>query len=269
MRYKRYCLPLLAGLLLFVTAVTSFVMAGDPLKEDEDFLYGDPDGDEIFTWEEFLIGTDPYNADSDNDGIPDRWEYIIAEMDPSDSADAHMDNDYDPSLNASIGEREATYVAIKALGDGTQMVWPADRTKTFVEPVFDEDGPHYDNYEEYYRPYRDQYDNMKIKIMMTYPQRPDTDGDGLLDPDDYEPFNYDNDGTGVGAAEAPLVPVEPEKEAQVLEKPAQEPNDNIPIIKEPEPIIENNVQNFDFVIVKPEQSDASKNYLLDADNDGI
>jgi hypothetical protein len=269
MRSIKYYLPILAGLLLLVTAMANFAMAGDPLKEDEDFLFGDPDNDEIFTWEEFLIGTDPYNSDSDNDGIPDFWEYVVGEMDPSDASDAHKDNDYDPSLNNSIGERDATFEAIKALGDGTQMTWPSDREKTFVEPVFDEDGSHYDNYEEYYRPYRDQNDNMKIKIMKTYPQRPDTDGDGILDPDDYEPFNFKNDGTGVGSAEAPLVKIDTKENVEATEVPNVETENNV--IKEPfTEVPENNLEHFDFVLIKPEQSTVdNKKHLFDADNDGI
>ena len=49
-------------------------MAGDPLNKDTQFLNSDPDGDSITTWEEFTVGTDPFNTDSDNDGLPDWWE---------------------------------------------------------------------------------------------------------------------------------------------------------------------------------------------------
>jgi alpha-tubulin suppressor-like RCC1 family protein len=35
----------------------------------------DADGDGLTAWEENLLGTDDNNADSDNDGMPDAWEY--------------------------------------------------------------------------------------------------------------------------------------------------------------------------------------------------
>ena len=50
---------LLGGIL----CVSGVVLAGDPLEKDGDydFLWGDPDGDMIYTIEEFEYGTDPYN----------------------------------------------------------------------------------------------------------------------------------------------------------------------------------------------------------------
>jgi hypothetical protein len=158
-------------------------MAGDPLNTDEEFLYGDPDDDWILNWEELILGTDPYNGDSDNDGLPDFWEYQIAQMDPADAGDAHLDYDYYPTTFHTIGEKEALFSEIKKDID----VWPANREITFAEPWIGEDGPHYDNYEEYYRSYRDKNDGMKIKLMSTLPQNPDSDGDGILDPDDEVP----------------------------------------------------------------------------------
>ena len=267
MRYKRYIIPTLVGLLLLVTVVTNYAMAGDPLDKDDDFLYGDPDGDEILTWEEFLLGTDPYNADSDFDGIPDYWEYVIGEMDPSDASDAHEDHDYDPSTNFSIGEREATFDAVKKDID----VWPSDRSVTFVEPMFDEDGPHYDNYEEYYRPYHDQYDNMKVKIMNTLPQKPDSDGDGKLDPDDYEPFNFKNDGLGAGGADAPASAINQENDFEVKKLDSDELNHgtNVEVQFTSEP--QESSYDFNVAPEEPEKEAAveNKKKLLDSDNDGI
>ena len=189
MRYKIYSVLVLAGLLFIVVVISNFVAAGDPMDKDDDFLYSDHDGDEIATWEEFILGTDPYNPDSDFDGLPDYWEHYIADMDPSDAADAHLDFDYLPNNNFSIGERDANFDAVRSDID----VWPANRGISFIEPILTEEGPHYDNYEEYYRTYRDKDDGMKIKLMSTLPRRPDTDGDGYLDPDDYLPRVY-NDG---------------------------------------------------------------------------
>jgi hypothetical protein len=261
MRYQNIYLPLIVGLLLLITVCASSALAGDPLKEDEDFLYSDPDDDTIFTWEEFLYGTDPYNSDSDFDGMPDRWE-IDQEMDPSDASDAHEDNDYDAPYNTSIGEREANFDAVKKDID----VWPSNRAITYVEPMFEEDGPHYDNYEEYYRPYHDQNDNMKIKIMMTRPGVPDSDGDGKLDPDDYEPFNFKNDGLGIGGADAPEEAIEINHDTSNLAD--LESNDESILV-----VTLNTQPAFDFEVAVPQTTPApiksNKNYLIDADNDGF
>jgi hypothetical protein len=187
----------LASVFILVLVAGS-AMAGDPLKRDEEFLESDPDQDYIPTWMEFILGTDPYNADSDNDGLPDNWEYENL-MDPADASDAHLDYDYLPQGEGLVGERdcEFNFRAIKKDID----IWPANRDMSFEDLVFIEDGIHYDNYEEYYRPYHDQYDEYKIKIMHTRPRDSNTDDDWLLDPDDYEPLNYDNDGVGAGGAD--------------------------------------------------------------------
>jgi hypothetical protein len=41
----------------------------------------DPDNDGLTNWEEYLIGTDPLNWDSDKDGLPDGWERDFREFD--------------------------------------------------------------------------------------------------------------------------------------------------------------------------------------------
>ena len=174
---------------LGLSILTGSVLAGNPLSKDEAFLFGDPDGDDIITWQEFLLGTDPYNPDSDNDGLPDYWEYYIADMDPADSSDAHLDFDYYPSREWEQGEVESTFSEISKDID----VWPSNTETTFVKVIDDEAGIHYDNYEEYYRSYRDPNDGFKVKLMSTLPYDPDTDDDGLLDPDDPWPVNYPND----------------------------------------------------------------------------
>jgi hypothetical protein len=272
MRYKKYGLPIMTALLLLITMFTGFALAGDPLEADTLFLESDPDLDELPTYIEFLLGTDPYNSDSDNDGLPDNWEYENL-MNPADSSDAHDDFDYIPTTNFSVGEREANYEAIVQLGDGTAMVWPADISITFTTPVFDEDGPHYDNYEEYYRPYRDQNDELKVKIMKTNPNNPDCDGDGILDPDDYEPFNFKNDGLGAGGYEAPeeVKPFIPDNTMKKVEVSGTEnqANNDVSILyfdysNEPE------YQTYDINVEETTQPPAdNKNNLKDADNDGI
>jgi len=59
----------------------------------------DDDGDGLLTWEERLLGTDPYDDDTDYDGMNDTFEFIHA-LDPLSSADAGQDADGDQLTNA-------------------------------------------------------------------------------------------------------------------------------------------------------------------------
>jgi hypothetical protein len=166
------------------------------LKKDKKFREGDPDGDGIPTWEEFLLGIDPFNVDSDNDGLPDGWEKEYwPQLNPADSKDAHLDFDYDPIHDAQgydIGERSAQFTAIDYYRNNQPITWPGNPSITYVEPVFDETGPHYDNYEEYYRPYYPFKNKDIIRYIHTNPLNPDTDGDKYLDPDDEFPIWWPN-----------------------------------------------------------------------------
>lgn len=78
-------------------------------------LEDDPDFDGLSNYEEFLgpdnaantnDWSDPANADSDGDGIPDGWEYFYG-YDPNDAADAAMDSDED-GLNSLREYQEGT-----------------------------------------------------------------------------------------------------------------------------------------------------------------
>lgn len=123
----------------------------------------DIDGDGLTSIEEFGLGTDPNLADSDLDGLPDGWEFEN-NLDPTDPTDAELDFDY------FGGEEFASY---------TEVSYP------------------YTNYDEFYRVVG-QDENGQDIIQHTDPNNPDTDGDGILDPDDPWPLNYKNDGTGSG-----------------------------------------------------------------------
>lgn len=208
---------LLLSIFLAATAVSTVAMAGDPLekKDDFEFLMSDPDGDNILTIDEFAIGTDPFNVDSDNDGLPDWWELEYspwsnpdhnALMDPTDPADAHLDFDYLPKYNATgfeIGEQDAKFSAIEYLKGKKPITWPSNPNIMYTQLVFNENSKHYDNYEEYYRPYTDiwHYDEDVIRYMHTSPVDSDTDDDGYLDPDDQTPVDYFNDGIYPGIAD--------------------------------------------------------------------
>lgn len=205
MRLTSYLLIFFISGILFISTFTNLAFAGDPLKREYRFLMGDPDEDSIPTWEELLVGSDPYNPDSDNDGLPDYWELEYSRwrntkpnalMNPTDSSDAHLDFDYEPISNTSKWppkwECDAKFTALESINNLT-IIWPSDPDITFTQPVFDEKEPHYDNYEEFYRPYiftdPDTKDEL-IRYLHTNPISPDTDGDCLLDPDDLGPLSY-------------------------------------------------------------------------------
>ncbi|MCD6382862.1 MAG: hypothetical protein J7L88_00165, partial [Thermoplasmata archaeon] len=57
----------------------------------------------------------------------------------------------------------------------------------------------YTNYNEFYRVVGQDEEGNDI-IQHTDPTNPDSDGDGILDPDDRWPLNYKNDGTGSGGS---------------------------------------------------------------------
>jgi hypothetical protein len=58
----------------------------------------DPDQDQLTTVEELQIGTDPFNPDSDADGMPDGWEWTHR-FNPLDPGDARQDADEDGLSN--------------------------------------------------------------------------------------------------------------------------------------------------------------------------
>lgn len=266
--------------ILALTAFASLVMASDPLEKDEAFLNRDPDRDTVPNWEEFWVGTDPYNSDSDNDGLPDWFELEYSQwrnpdhnalMDPTDSSDAHLDFDFDPKSNGTQGERDAEFKAVLNLKDGRDMVWPSDPSFKFITILPHEDSKHYDNYEEYFRPYTQVEDGKPdvIRYMHTNPTDEDTDGDLFLDPDDFEPLGWRNDGLSPGGNDGPENPGHTE---------VKKPNtvDNKPI-KEPliEPIVPTNNEIFEIEIEQSTSEPKQKSnndkgkYPQDIDNDGI
>lgn len=155
-------LAILIALVLGVSAFMGFASALNPLSnKDADY---DPDGDLLDNVAEFAAGSDPNNWDTDGDGLPDGWE-VESGMSPVDPSDAKDDFDY------FGGEENANFNLV--------------------------DYP-YDNYAEYYRlAYVDSQTGENV-YRATDPTNADTDGDGLLDPDDQFPWDYSNDGTGGG-----------------------------------------------------------------------
>ena len=122
----------------------------DPLECNDP--NADPDADGLSNYEEFLgpdraattnlDWTDPTDADSDNDGMPDGWEYFYG-LNPSSGADKYQDLDGDGLVN--LGEFN--------LGSNPRL--------------YDTDG--------------DGLPDGQEAIFGTDPQDVDTDNDGLID----------------------------------------------------------------------------------------
>jgi hypothetical protein len=53
------------------SASSAFGAVSIGVLADNTWLAADPDGDHLTTWREYLLGTDPLNADTNGDGIPD------------------------------------------------------------------------------------------------------------------------------------------------------------------------------------------------------
>lgn len=150
---------MLCASFLVLAATTGFVSALSPLDDSDAFL--DPDGDGLTNVEEFNAGTDPGNPDTDNDGLPDGWEWDYM-MDPTDFTDAGNDEDYSDPVWDNRHEEYSMFTQVP--------------------------GPHYTNYDEYYRYYNTDTDG-KDNYLHTSPLCDDTDGDDLMDPDDPAPLN--------------------------------------------------------------------------------
>jgi hypothetical protein len=154
-------------MIMSFSALVGISQALNPLKgNDWDF---DPDMDGLNNLDEFVAGSDPNNWDTDGDGLPDGWE-VDNSLDPTDPADAEDDFDY------FSGEEFAT---------GTQVEVP------------------YLNYDEYFRLAGVDSETGENVYRPTDPNNPDTDGDGMLDPDDSWPWDFSNDGTGGGGNGGP------------------------------------------------------------------
>lgn len=138
------------------------------LNEDNmnnlDIDYSDADEDGLNAFIEEMYGTNPNKADTDGDGVPDYAELVELGTDPN-----KMDSD-DNGIN-----------------DGDE----------------DADGDKLTNYEEYlagtlnYVMYSDRdslNDYEEVKVYMTDPMNPDTDGDGMTDGweinNEYDPKVY-------------------------------------------------------------------------------
>jgi hypothetical protein len=139
-------------------------------------LDGDNDGDRLSNHVEFIIGSNPFNADSDDDGLSDGFEIdelftitssIVADSD----GNGLPDGDEDPDSDGLTNRDE------QAFGSA-----PLDA---------DPDGDVLSDYDE--------------RRLSTDPADPDTDDDTLLDgveeAQSLDPTKFDTDGDGVGDAD--------------------------------------------------------------------
>jgi len=114
----------------------------------------DDDGDGLLRGDEFFMGTDPANPDTDGDGFSDGVECGRLDSDPLDAGDPHPVTTAVPWI--SCGAAKQAWLA-----ENESMAWVTPKTLTDD----DGDGIQYSD-ERYYG---------------TDPDNPDTDGDGFSD----------------------------------------------------------------------------------------
>ena len=141
---------------------------------------GDTDEDELFDIYEKVIDTDPFDSDTDDDGLPDGYEVITLNTDPleidtDENGISDADEDFDSDNLSNLGE----------YNHGTEP----------FNPDTDEDG---------------FMDGDEVYTYGTEPLNPDTDNDGLLDGEEsydgsiyakygiyFDPLNPDTNGNGI------------------------------------------------------------------------
>ncbi len=136
---------------------------------------GDPDFDQLANSNEFTIGTDPNDGDTDGDGMPDGWEaQYIPDLSPT-NADDTVDSDFDGLDN--IGEYGKKCDPTNSDSDGDSMldgweaIYPlACNPTNAADAEFD------------YEP--DGLSNSNEHLYGTNPQVADSDGDGVNDGDE-------------------------------------------------------------------------------------
>lgn len=141
---------------------------------------GDSDKDDLFDIYEKVIDTDPFDTDTDDDGLPDGYEVLTSNTDPlevdtDENGISDADEDFDSDNLSNLGEYQ-------------------NKTEPF-NPDTDDDG---------------FLDGDEISTYGTDPINPDTDNDGLLDGEEsydgsiyakygvyFDPLNPDTNGNGV------------------------------------------------------------------------
>jgi N-acetylmuramoyl-L-alanine amidase len=100
--------------------------------------FADFDADDLTNWNEiFIYSTDPFNADSDGDGMPDGFEAQY-NLNPSDASDASQDADEDGLTNLQEYELGTDPNNSDSDGDG---VWDGDENDGGTDPNDPNDTP--------------------------------------------------------------------------------------------------------------------------------
>ncbi|SDK75420.1 hypothetical protein [Microbulbifer yueqingensis] len=146
----------------------------DPLNPAD--ASADDDGDQLTGLQEYALGTDPHNSDSDGDGAADNVD--LWPLDPAES----VDNDGD-----GIGNNADTDDDNDSLPDSWESQHGLDPLNP-VDASADPDGDNLSSLSEYQ--------------LGTNPKNADTDGDGAADDADLWPLDpaesVDTDGDGIG-----------------------------------------------------------------------
>lgn len=100
--------------------------------------FADFDADGLTNWDEiFIYGTDPFNPDSDGDGMPDGFE-VQYYLNPSDASDASQDADEDGLTNLQEYDLGTDPNNADSDGDG---VWDGDENDADTDPNDPNDTP--------------------------------------------------------------------------------------------------------------------------------
>jgi hypothetical protein len=139
----------------------------------------DSDADTLPGWQEFILGTDPHNPDTDGDGLSDAWE-LAHGMNPLDATDADRDSDGDGLTNRQEKANGTDPHNASTGGSGIPDGWavtnglnPLDAGLASGDPT----GGGMTNYWKY--------------LLGLNPNSTDTDGNGIADVDE------DTDGDGI------------------------------------------------------------------------
>ncbi|RLF06262.1 MAG: hypothetical protein DRJ64_04635, partial [Thermoprotei archaeon] len=169
----------------------------NPLKPDD--MFGDTDNDGMSNLDEFtrpLGRTDPTDPDSDQDGMPDGWEWGYGKYDnatetvspdPLDPYDAYDDPDMD-GVNYSLKFSDKNGNHRMDEGENWTLVELDFNGDGMIDPLWENES--FCNIEEYLMGL--DYDADGMLENTTDPNSNDTDEDGL--PDGFEVFFSDTDG---------------------------------------------------------------------------
>ncbi len=155
--------------------------------------------------EEYILGTDPTEQDTDGDGMWDGWEVYYL-LDPLDSDDAHYDTDFDgfDANHDNYFEVYENFSNIKEFNNDTNprnpdtdrdMMWDGWEVFYDLDPLDptdrdeDPDGDGFDRNRDGKITISENFTNYEEFLKKTNPRNNDTDGDGMID--GWEAYYFD------------------------------------------------------------------------------